>query len=131
MTEYWSYVLAPFGLIGLWMSGSRNRWGWALSIGTQVLWLTYAVQTEQWGFIPGSLAYGLIYARNFIRWSDKPTGPTVEELLQLLDLIAEDGRCQLDHNGNCQEHSWFDWGEGPGCADRRAHRILITAGVRK
>jgi hypothetical protein len=77
--EYWSYILAPFGLIGLWMSGSRNRWGWALSIGTQALWLTYAVQTQQWGFIPGSAAYGAIYLRNFIRWSDKPTGDRTKD----------------------------------------------------
>lgn len=68
MGAYWSYILAPFGLAGMWMAGRRNRWGWALSICTQVLWLAYAVQTQQWGFIPGSAAYGFIYVKNFISW---------------------------------------------------------------
>lgn len=88
MNEYWSYILAPFGLIGLWMSGNRNRWGWALSIGAQILWLTYAVQTEQWGFVPGSAAYGLIYLRNFIGWSKKPAGATTDELTAELARIT-------------------------------------------
>jgi hypothetical protein len=37
------------------------------------------VQTQQWGFIPGSAAYGAIYLRNFIRWSDKPTGDRTKD----------------------------------------------------
>lgn len=65
---YWSYALAPFGLLGMWMAGRKNNWGWILSIFTQTLWLAYAVDTQQWGFIPGSLAYAFVYARNFHRW---------------------------------------------------------------
>lgn len=65
---YWSYVLAPFGLAGMILAGRRNRWGWALSIATQALWLTYAADTRQWGFIPGSAAYAIVYIRNFTAW---------------------------------------------------------------
>jgi hypothetical protein len=68
MGAYWSYILAPFGLAGLWMAGRKNAWGWALSTCTQALWLAYAVQTQQWGFIPGTLAYGFVYVRNFRAW---------------------------------------------------------------
>lgn len=68
MSAWWSYALAPFGLLGMWLAGGKSRYGWLLSIGTQVLWLAYAVDTKQWGFIPGSLAYGFIYARNFWAW---------------------------------------------------------------
>lgn len=79
ITHNWSYVLAPFGLAGLWMAGRRNRWGWALGIFAQVLWLTYGVQTRQWGFIPGSAAYLFIYAKNFIAWSSKAKEKAVSE----------------------------------------------------
>jgi hypothetical protein len=72
VNAYWSYLLAPFGLIGMFLAGRRNNAGWALSIGTQVLWLTYAVQTQQWGFIPGSLAYAGVYARNWWLWRKRP-----------------------------------------------------------
>lgn len=69
MSAWWSYALAPFGLIGMLLAGRRSRWGWLLSIFTQVLWLAYAVDTKQWGFIPGSLAYAAVYFKNFLAWS--------------------------------------------------------------
>jgi hypothetical protein len=69
--HYWSYILAPFGLVGMFMAGRKSKNGWLLSIFTQVLWLAYAVQTKQWGFIPGSLAYGAVYMKNYINWSKK------------------------------------------------------------
>jgi len=69
MTAWWSYVLAPFGLLGLYLAGRKIRWGWALGLVTQSLWLAYSVQTRQWGFIPGTLAYAWIYLKNFLAWS--------------------------------------------------------------
>jgi len=71
VNAWWSYALAPFGLIGMFMASRRNKWGWLLSICTQVLWLVYAVDTKQWGFIPGSLAYGVVYLKNFLNWNKK------------------------------------------------------------
>ena len=71
MIHYWSYILAPFGLAGMILSGRMNRWGWALSFCTQLLWLAYAITTQQWGFIPGTLGYLVIYVKNFIAWSKK------------------------------------------------------------
>jgi hypothetical protein len=73
VNAYWSYLLAPFGLAGMWLAGRRNRYGWTLSICTQILWLTYAVQTRQWGFIPGSTAYMIIYLRNYLAWRKDST----------------------------------------------------------
>jgi hypothetical protein len=64
LAPYWSYILAPFGLAGMWIAG-RNHWGWLLSIFTQILWLTYAVATKQYGFMIGSTAYLFVYLRNF------------------------------------------------------------------
>jgi hypothetical protein len=66
--HYGSYCLAPFGLVGMWLAGRRNRWGWALSMATQTLWLAYAYLTAQYGFMIGTISYGFIYLRNFIQW---------------------------------------------------------------
>lgn len=68
MIHYWSYILAPFGLWGMWSAGKRKRSGWLVSISTQILWLIYAVQTQQWGFIPGSAAYMIVYVKSYWEW---------------------------------------------------------------
>ena len=64
----WSWILMSVGLLGLWLAGSNNRLGWALGIFAQVLWIIYAIQTSQYGFIISALAYGAVYARNFKKW---------------------------------------------------------------
>ena len=64
----WSWLLTAVGVTGLWMAGSRNKWGWAVGLFAQSLWFSYAIATEQWGFIPGCLAYGTMYARNLRAW---------------------------------------------------------------
>lgn len=72
MIHYWSYILAPFGLLGMYVTGRKLAWGWALSSCTQLLWLTYAIDTHQWGFIPGTLGYLIIYIKNYRAWRRKP-----------------------------------------------------------
>jgi hypothetical protein len=76
--HYGSYVLAVFGLIGMWMAGKQNRWGWAMSTCTQVLWIAYAILTAQYGFIPGSTSYMVVYIRNFLRGTPNK-GKTLSE----------------------------------------------------
>jgi hypothetical protein len=68
VTLAWSFILAGVGIIGLWIAGRKNAWGWAIGAGAQVLWIIYAVATQQWGFIASALAYGFVYIRNFVRW---------------------------------------------------------------
>lgn len=64
----WSIVLGSIGIVGILLAGSKNKFGWAIGFGAQFLWITYAITTEQYGFIPMSLCYGSVYARNFYRW---------------------------------------------------------------
>lgn len=66
--SWWSWLLAAVGVTGLFLAGSSNKLGWALGFGAQLLWVVYAVVTEQWGFIASALAYGFVYARNWLRW---------------------------------------------------------------
>ncbi len=56
------------GVLGLYLAGRKNRVGWVVGIGAQVLWLAYALSTEQWGFLVSVGAYGWVYTKNWLRW---------------------------------------------------------------
>jgi hypothetical protein len=64
----WSRLLTAVGVTGLYLAGSKKRWGWAIGLGAQVLWIAYALSTRQYGFLASVLAYGGVYARNFWSW---------------------------------------------------------------
>jgi len=68
VTWWWSWLLTAVGVLGLYIAGRRNRWGWAVGIGAQFLWLAYAIASQQWGFIVSVGAYGWVYVRNFLAW---------------------------------------------------------------
>jgi hypothetical protein len=65
---WWSWLLTAVGVTGLFLAGSNRSAGWALGLFAQVLWLTYAIVTKQYGFVVSCFAYGYVYARNFRRW---------------------------------------------------------------
>lgn len=67
----WSVVLALIGLIGTYLTGRYNSWGWFLGLFAQVLWATYAVTTAQYGFLLSAAAFGTIYWRNWRAWRRK------------------------------------------------------------
>ena len=69
----WSITLAAIGILGIYISGKKNYWGWGIGLAAQVLWIVYAIVTQQWGFILSALAYGWVYGKNFLSWR-KDTG---------------------------------------------------------
>lgn len=73
----WSVALAAVGILGIYLAGRKNLWGWAIGTGAQLLWIVFALVTQQYGFILSALAYGAVYARNWHRWAQerKQTSP--------------------------------------------------------
>lgn len=67
--QWWSWLLTAVGVAGLWAAGSRKSWGWLIGLGAQGLWIAYALQSRQYGFLVSALAYGTVYGRNFRRWT--------------------------------------------------------------
>ena len=65
---WWSYLLDIVGLIPLWLMAKRNRLGWIVGMVSMGLWFVYALVTKQYGFIPGSIVYTVIYIRGFVMW---------------------------------------------------------------
>lgn len=68
MNPAWSYVLTAVGAFGLYLAGRKNPMGWAVGLGAQALWIAYASATNQPGFYISAIAYGFVYARNFLAW---------------------------------------------------------------
>lgn len=64
----WSVLLSVGGIAGIWLAGRKSYWGWALGLAMQLLWLTYALITAQYGFILSAAGYGYIYALNLRKW---------------------------------------------------------------
>jgi hypothetical protein len=73
--EYWSYILVIVGLFGFIVVGRKNWWGWYVNLAGQALWFTYAVVTQQWGFIIGSVAYTVIFSLNAYKWTRERFAP--------------------------------------------------------
>jgi hypothetical protein len=67
----WSLLLAAIGVFGIYLAGRKSKWGWAVGLCAQVLWIIYAVVTHQYGFIISAIAYGFIYGKNLRDWSVK------------------------------------------------------------
>jgi nicotinamide riboside transporter PnuC len=77
--ELFSWILATVGIIGVYIAGKKNRWGWALGALYQILWIVYAYFTNQYPFIIVCLVYLVIYIKNFFDWSEEPVPDTINK----------------------------------------------------
>lgn len=75
MSAWWSWVLGPFGLFGLWLTTRKDWRGYLVGVAVQGLWLAYAVVTVQLGFIATALAYGVINVLGIRSWRAKTERP--------------------------------------------------------
>lgn len=84
----WSFVLSAIGILGIFLAGKKNKLGWAIGLGAQVLWIVFAITTAQYGFIFAALAYGSIYLKNWLSWrkDDKVKDSTKQVVTPVEDL---------------------------------------------
>jgi hypothetical protein len=77
----WSYLLAAIGVIGIFFVGRKTIWGWLVLLLNECLWIAYALNTKQYGFIFAAVAYGIVYIKSFIHWrnDDAISESAVEE----------------------------------------------------
>lgn len=69
----WSWTLTGIGVFGLYVTSTGRTWGWLVSIGLQALWATYAITTQQYGFLVAAAAYGWVFVRNYRRATSRTT----------------------------------------------------------
>jgi hypothetical protein len=65
---YWSYLLAAIGVAGIFFVGRKTIWGWLVLLFNEVLWIAYALVTNQYGFILSAIAYAAVYIKSYILW---------------------------------------------------------------
>jgi hypothetical protein len=57
---------------GMWVTGSKNRWGWMVMLTGTLTWFAFALYgTERviWGLVATCLVSCTISTRNFILWT--------------------------------------------------------------
>ena len=69
MNPLWSWVLTAVGVTGIYLTTKRLWYGFAVGLCAQVLWVSYAIATQQWGFIASAFAYGTVNALGLWRWT--------------------------------------------------------------
>ena len=67
----WSYVLAVIGVTGIFFVGRKTIWGWLVLLVNEVLWIAYALITDQYGFIFSAIAYGIVYVKSYLLWREE------------------------------------------------------------
>lgn len=65
-----SWVLATVGVTGMVIAGRKIWWGWLFNLGNEILWVIFAVATQQYGFILMAIGYGAVYAHNAHTWRE-------------------------------------------------------------
>jgi hypothetical protein len=72
--QWWSWVLMLVGACGLFFVGRHKWWGWMMLIVNEWLWVIYAVNTKQYGFIVAAIIYGTVYSYNISQWKEVKHG---------------------------------------------------------
>lgn len=65
---WWSVALTAVGVTATFLTLKKKLIGPFLAICSQVLWLSYAVSTKQWGFLGSVAIYGPLNAWGFLAW---------------------------------------------------------------
>jgi hypothetical protein len=68
--QMFSWLLSITSGCMLWLMGNKFKWGPRLGLANQVLWIIYAIWLQQWGLLPGVVAYAVIHVRNLAKWND-------------------------------------------------------------
>lgn len=67
--QIWSWVLSIVGVLGFELAGRKIWWAWYINLACQILWFTYAIVTDQYGFILGALVYTWVFSKNAYKWT--------------------------------------------------------------
>jgi len=66
------WIAAILGVIGAWLIGNKNKWGFILLLIGSVLWITVSFHTMVYGLLLANIPGLLINIRNFWTWHVTP-----------------------------------------------------------
>lgn len=68
-----SFALPTIAFAGLWLLNHKNRLGWAINAGAQILWLAFGLASGQYGFAVSAVFFFYVNTRGWLHW--KPAQP--------------------------------------------------------
>lgn len=71
MNPWWSVGLTVGGVFGIYLTTRKLWWGFLVGIIMQTVWVAYAINTKQWGFLGSAAAYGSVNALGLYRWTKR------------------------------------------------------------
>lgn len=69
VSQLWSWGLAIIGISGVYLTTKKLYWGFVVGITVQILWITYALVSQQYGFILSALGFAWVNALGLYRWT--------------------------------------------------------------
>lgn len=86
------WALAIIGITGLALAGQKSTrgYGWMVGIAVQVLWVIYALTTNQYGFLLSAFLYGGVNTVNFITWYREYSAAQREREAKMTAIRAEE-----------------------------------------
>lgn len=63
------WIITAVGLTGFFLAGRKVWWCWYINIACQGLWIFYALNTKQYGFLAGAFVYTVVFTINAVKWT--------------------------------------------------------------
>ncbi|MEO3747699.1 hypothetical protein [Plantactinospora sp. B5E13] len=63
----WAWILTALQVTALYAVGRGHGVGWLLGAAVQICWITYAVLTTQYGFVPGCVVSAMVQGYSYRR----------------------------------------------------------------
>ena len=86
----WDWALGIVGVTGIFLVGRKTIWGWLVLLLNECLWVTYALITDQYGFMAMAIAYGIVYIKSYFGWRRE------DRLSRSIKRLHKDKRFNID-----------------------------------
>ncbi len=85
MEQAFSWIVTILGLVGFYLAGKKVWWCWYINIVNQIAWVIFAIITDYYAFLLGTLFYFIVFTKNAYHWTrehfDAPIIDGVEKLV--------------------------------------------------
>jgi len=69
IAEYGPWVVSAVGILGFHLAGKKIWWCWYVNVANQILWVIFALVTDQLGFLVSTLFYLPLFSNNARKWT--------------------------------------------------------------
>jgi hypothetical protein len=115
IANIWSWIVVVGGITGFIFAGRKKWWSWYINIGVQVLWVIYALVSNQPAFLVSAVLYTIVFGRNAYLWTkdvklnpyEYRKRPVKIQAVQYLNFDSEDGLEFGGRGGKKSAPSWL------------------------